>query len=75
MEFVRHLLDVVEQELKSVVPSAGRGRLGPSVVDCPRSHSSGWRKRLSCSLERLVAFHRRSQGKSYVGRGCCVVGR
>ena len=42
MEFVRQLLDVVEQELKRVVPSAGRGRLGPSAVDCPRSHTSGW---------------------------------
>ena len=68
MEFVRQLLDVDEQELKRVVPSAGRGRLGPSVVDCPRSHSSGWRKRWSCSWGRLVASHRQSQGRSYVDR-------
>ena len=39
---MRQLLNVVEQELKHVVPNSGRGRLGPSVVDCPRSRSSGW---------------------------------
>ena len=41
-KFVRQLLIVVGQELKHVVPSSGRGRLGPSVIDCPRSRSSGW---------------------------------
>ena len=35
-------LVVVEQELKNVVPISGCGRLGPSVVDCPRSRSSWW---------------------------------
>ena len=39
---MRQLLNVVEQELKHVVPSAERGTLGPSAVDCPRSRSSGW---------------------------------
>ena len=52
----------VEKELKSVVRRAGRGRLGPSVVDCPRSHSSGW-----CHVVG-GASHRQSQGKSYVDR-------
>ena len=31
---MRQLLIVVEQELKHVAPTSGRGRLGPSVVDC-----------------------------------------
>ena len=40
---MRQLPDVVELLAQAaVVPSAGPGGLGPSVVDCPRLQSSAW---------------------------------
>ena len=65
---MRQALVVVEQELKNVVPISGCGRLGPFVVDCPRSRSSWWWKRLSCSLELPVVAHHLSRGTTCVGR-------